>query len=232
MNRNEKAMVLFSGGVDSTTCLGLAIERYGTEHVIPLSITYGQKHSREIEAARNILNYYGLKGAELNLTSVFAHSSCSLLSHSAQEIPQESYASQLEKQPDALVSTYVPFRNGLFLSCAASMALSYECSCIYYGAHQDDSAGSAYPDCSMDFFENMNRAIFEGSGKQVHLEAPFIQCSKAGVIETGLRLHVPYELTWSCYSGGDTPCGRCATCIDRQKAFEANHVQDPALQGI
>ena len=111
----EKAMVLFSGGIDSTTCLALAMERYGKENAVPLSITYGQKHKKEVEAARKILGFYGLDGKELDLTPVFAGSSCSLLDHSHQEIPKESYASQLEKQPGGLVSTYVPFRNGLFV---------------------------------------------------------------------------------------------------------------------
>lgn len=224
----EKAMVLFSGGIDSTTCLALAMERYGKENAVPLSITYGQKHKKEVEAARKILGFYGLDGKELDLTPVFAGSSCSLLDHSHQEIPKESYASQLEKQPGGLVSTYVPFRNGLFLSCAASMAISLGCSCIYYGAHQDDAAGSAYPDCSEAFFNSMNSAVYEGSGKMLRIEAPFIGSSKAQVVKEGLRLHVPYELTWSCYEGGEHPCGRCGTCIDRRKAFEANHAADPA----
>lgn len=226
----EKAMVLFSGGVDSTTCLGLAAERYGIGQVVPLSIVYGQKHKKEVEAARKILEYYGIKGMELDLTPVFAYSDCSLLAHSGQEIPEESYASQLQKQQGAPVSTYVPFRNGLFLASAASMALSVGCSCIYYGAHQDDAAGSAYPDCSEAFFSSMNHAVYEGSGKALQIKAPFINCNKAQVVKEGLRLHVPYELTWSCYEGGDHPCGRCGTCMDRQKAFEANHVPDPALQ--
>ena len=86
----EKAMVLFSGGVDSTTCLALAMERYGNEQVIPLSVVYGQKHEREVEAARKILEYYGLRGVELDLTPVFAYSDCSLLSNSREEIPEES----------------------------------------------------------------------------------------------------------------------------------------------
>ena len=92
----EKAMVLFSGGVDSTTCLGLAIERYGKENVVPLCIVYGQKHQKEVEAAKKILDYYGLTHMELDLTSVFAYSDCSLLSHSGQQIPEATYASQLE----------------------------------------------------------------------------------------------------------------------------------------
>ena len=75
----------------------------------------------------------------------------------------------------------------------------------------------------------MNAAITEGSGHQVRLEAPFVGMTKAEVVEIGLKLGVPYELTWSCYEGGETPCGHCATCIDRAKAFAANGVKDPAL---
>ncbi len=224
----EKAMVLFSGGVDSTTCLGLALERFGKEQVVPLSVTYGQKHKKELEAAQCILAFYGLQGMELDLTTIFTYSDCSLLAHSNKKIPEESYASQLEKKQGKVADTYVPFRNGLFLSAAASMALSVGCSYIYYGAHKDDAAGSAYPDCSKAFFDSMSQAVYEGSGKMLRLEAPFIGCNKAQVVKEGLRLQVPYELTWSCYEGGERPCGRCGTCIDRRRAFEENHVADPA----
>ena len=127
------------------------------------------------------------------------------------------------------VSTYVPFRNGLFLSSAASMALSLGCSVVYYGAHHDDWAGNAYPDCSLEFVEAMNRAIVEGTGGELRLEAPFVTWSKADIVREGLALGVPYELTWSCYEGGEAPCGRCATCLDRAAAFAANGVEDPAL---
>lgn len=225
----EKAMVLFSGGVDSTTCLALAIERYGAENVVPLSIHYGQKHDKEVQAAERILAHYGIKGMEIDLTPVFAHSSCSLLAHSDEAIPETSYAEQLAHGDGKPVSTYVPFRNGLFLACAASMALSLDCRCVYYGAHRDDAAGAAYPDCSTDFFESMDRAVYEGSGRALRIEAPFIDKNKAQVVAEGLRLGVPYELTWSCYQGGERPCGVCGTCIDRRRAFEANGVSDPAL---
>lgn len=225
----EKAMVLFSGGVDSTTCLGLAIERFGKENVIPLSIFYGQKHSKEVEAAKKVLDYYGIEGMELDLSAMFAFSDCSLLSHSTEEIPEESYAEQLKKTDGAPVSTYVPFRNGLFLASAASIALSKECTYIYYGAHHDDAAGNAYPDCSEAFYNSMNTAIYEGSGKMLKIEAPFITWNKAQVVKEGLRLQVPYALTWSCYEGGEKPCGKCGTCIDRRHAFLANGVTDPAV---
>ena len=144
-------------------------------------------------------------------------------------IRDRSYSEQLKHSDGKPVSTYVPFRNGLFLSCAASIALSKNCDVIYYGAHSDDSAGNAYPDCSDAFQNAMNQAIYEGSGHQLKIEAPFVNLTKADVVRTGLDLHVPYELTWSCYEGKEKPCGHCGTCIDRQKAFEQNGVTDPAL---
>ncbi len=168
MAQKQKAVVLFSGGVDSTTCLALAIERFGKENVVPLSIQYGQKHSKELEAAANVLSYYGIEGKTMDVTN------------------------------------------------------------IYYGAHADDAAGNAYPDCTETFYTSMGNAIFEGSGKECSLEAPFINRNKADVVREGLRLGVPYELTWSCYEGGDHPCGHCGTCIDRQEAFRANGVEDPS----
>ncbi len=226
-----KAMVLSSGGVDSTTALGLAVSKYGKENVIALSISYGQKHDKEIQAAINVSEYYGVEHLFLDLAEIFQYSDCTLLKQSDKEIPLESYAEQIkETKGDKPVSTYVPFRNGLFLSSAASIALSKGCSVIYYGAHADDSAGFAYPDCSPVFNEAMNKAIYEGSGHQLTIEAPFVDMNKAGVVKMGLELGVPYELTWSCYEGGDEPCGKCGTCIDRAAAFAANGVEDPALR--
>lgn len=229
MEESMKALVLFSGGVDSTTCLGMAIDKYGKENVIALSVSYGQKHTKEIEASNNIAKYYGVEHIFLDLEKIFEYSDCSLLNHSNQEIPEESYAKQLEKTAGKPVSTYVPFRNGLFLSSAASIALSKKCDVIYYGAHSDDAAGNAYPDCSDSFNNAMKDAIYIGSGEQLTIEAPFVTWTKAKVVKKGLELKVPYELTWSCYEGGDKPCGKCGTCIDRMKAFELNGIKDPAL---
>ncbi|MBR3418191.1 MAG: 7-cyano-7-deazaguanine synthase QueC [Oscillospiraceae bacterium] len=224
-----KALVLFSGGLDSTTCLALAVERYGADEVLALSVSYGQKHTKEIEAAKAVAAYYGVKLKTLDLASIFADSDCSLLKGSTQEIPKESYAEQLTGTDGKPVSTYVPFRNGLFLSSAASIALSHGCEVILYGAHADDAAGNAYPDCSQDFNDAINRAIYLGSGQQLRVEAPFVGRTKADVVAEGLRLHAPYHLTWSCYEGGEKPCGLCGTCRDRAAAFAANGVDDPAL---
>ena len=202
-----KALVLSSGGVDSTTCLGLAVDKYGSDNVIALAITYGQRHTKEIEAAKAVAAYYHVEMLHLDLTPIFQYSDCSLLSHSDQAIPEESYAEQLQHSDGKPVSTDV----------------------IYYGAHSDDAAGNAYPDCSEVFKNAMNQAIYEGSGHQLKVEAPFVNLTKADVVKKGLELNVPYELTWSCYEGGEKPCGKCGTCIDRAKAFAANGVADPAL---
>ena len=225
-----KALVLTSGGVDSTTALALAVEKYGRENVIALSVSYGQKHDKEIQAATAVAQYYGVEQLFLDLSLIFQYSNCSLLKQSTEEIPQESYAEQIrETKGETPVSTYVPFRNGLFLSSAASIALSRDCGVIYYGAHADDAAGSAYPDCSPVFNSAMSEAVWEGSGHQLRIEAPFVNKNKAEIVKTGLALGVPYELTWSCYEGGEKPCGKCGTCIDRAAAFAANGVKDPAL---
>ena len=223
-----KALVLLSGGVDSTTCLGIAVDKYGSENVLALSVSYGQKHIKEIEAARQIASHYGVELLELDLSKMFEFSNCSLLSKSDTEIPHEEYAKQLEETDGAPVSTYVPFRNGLFLSSAAAIAVSRDCEEIYYGAHADDAAGNAYPDCSQAFNSAMGRAIYLGSGNMVKVVAPFVGKTKADVVGMGLKLKVPYELTWSCYDGRDKPCGSCGTCIDRKRAFELNGVKDPA----
>ena len=224
-----KALVLFSGGVDSTTCLALAIEKHGADEVLALSVSYGQKHTKEIEAAQKLAAHYGVRLMTLDLKAIFADSNCSLLQGSTDDVPKESYADQLRDGDGKPVTTYVPFRNGLFLSTAASIALSHGCEEIYYGAHSDDAAGSAYPDCSAEFNESINRAIYLGSGRQLRVTAPFIGMNKAQVVAEGLRLGVPYELTWSCYEGGDKPCGECGTCRDRAAAFAANGVADPAI---
>lgn len=224
-----KALVLCSGGLDSTTLLALAIERYSAQNVYALSISYGQKHSREVEAAEAVCLHYGVQQRFLDLSVVFADSDSSLLSHSDAAVPHVSYAEQ--REDGGAVSTYVPFRNGLFLSSAASVALSLGCGVVMYGAHHDDWAGDAYPDCSQAFVDAMGRAIAEGTGGELVLEAPFVNRTKADIVAEGLRLGVPFGLTWSCYEGGDVPCGVCATCRDRAAAFEANGAVDPLLTG-
>lgn len=226
-----KALVLLSGGVDSATCLGLAVEKYGAKEVFALSVYYGQTHSKELDAAQKVADFYGVVLNRLDLSVIFKGSDCSLLAESPNDIPLQSYAEQLSVTGGRPVSTYVPFRNGLFLSAAASVALSHGCEVIYYGAHSDDAAGNAYPDCSEKFNSAMGEAIYTGSGCQLKIFAPFINLNKSQVVKMGLKLGVPYKYTWSCYSGGGKPCGVCATCRDRAAAFKANGIEDPAIKG-
>ncbi len=226
-----KALVLSSGGVDSTTCVGIAVKKYGAENVSTVSVIYGQKHSKELDCAEKVAKYYGVAHYTLNLTEIFAKSNCSLLQGSTQEIAHDSYAEQIAR--DGIVSTYVPFRNGLMLAAVASFAMSIypnDKCVVYLGAHADDAAGNAYADCSKAFTDTMTRAIEIGTYERVTVDAPLVNMTKAEVVKTGLDLEVPYKLTWSCYEGGEKPCGKCATCIDRKKAFELNGVKDPALE--
>lgn len=222
-----KALVLFSGGLDSSVCLGLAVKQYGAGEVLALSVYYGQKHSREMEASEKVASYYGVRRVVLDLGEIFRNSTCSLLEGAGEEIPHETYAEQLKKTEGAPVSTYVPFRNGLFLSSAAAVALSNGCSEIWYGAHADDAAGNAYPDTSREFNEAITKAIRLGSGEALQVMAPFIEKTKADVVAAGLKIGVPFELTWSCYEGHEKACGTCGTCRDRLKAFAENGVPDP-----
>ena len=229
----KKALVLLSGGVDSATCLGLAVCELGSENVSTVSVFYGQRHSKELRCAEEISKHYNVNHYVLNLSNVFKHSNCSLLASSSESVPEKSYAQQIEENGEGKVATYVPFRNGLMLSAVASLAQSVypdDEVGIYLGAHADDAAGHAYADCSEEFTETMNKAIHIGTYDKVSVFAPLVKMNKAEVVKTGLKLDVPYELTWSCYAGGDKPCGKCGTCIDRAKAFAINGVSDPAIK--
>lgn len=226
-----KALVLSSGGVDSTTCVGIAVDKYGSSNVVTASLYYGQKHDKELECARKVAEYYGVRHIEEDISNVmkFAKDVCTLMK-GGKEIEHSSYAEQIARDGEGRVATYVPFRNGLLLSIAASYADSIfpgEEVEIYYGAHADDAAGQAYADCSPEFAEAMDQAIYIGTYKKISVARPLINMNKSQVVKTGLELGVPYNLTWSCYEGGEKQCGTCGTCIDRKKAFEANNIVDP-----
>lgn len=225
-----KSIVLSSGGVDSTTCLGIAVNRFGNENVISLACYYGQRLNKELECSTKIAEFYNVRHIELDLQDIFKYSDCPLMLGSTQKVPLETYGDQIKKNGEGKVSTYVPFRNGLMLSCASTLAQSIypdEDVYIYLGAHADDALGHAYDDCSKEFIDTMNKAIMIGTYNKVHVEAPLVNWNKARVIREGLKLSVPYELTWSCYTGGDKPCGKCASCLHRIKSFELNGVHDP-----
>lgn len=226
-----KALVLSSGGIDSTTCLGIAIDKYGKDNVITASLYYGQKHDKELECARKVAEYYEVKHIEEDISNIMKYASnvCSLVK-GGKDIQHSSYEEQSKANEEGRVETYVPFRNGLLLSIATAYADSLfpnEEVEIFYGAHADDATGSAYADCSPEFAEAMNKAINIGTYGKISINRPLINMNKAEVVKTGLELNVPYELTWSCYEGKEKQCGECGTCIDRKKAFLENGVEDP-----
>lgn len=229
-----KALVLSSGGVDSTTCISLAIKQLGSDNVSTVSFFYGQKHNKELVSASAIAEYYNIPHYQMDLANIMQYSDCPLLTKSTREINHKSYAEQIEENGEGMVETYVPFRNGLMLSAVAALAMSIypdDEVMLWIGAHADDVAGNAYADCSLEFVDAMNEAIKLGTYGKVKVYAPFAGiCTKSDVVRIGLEAGTPYELTWSCYEGGDEPCGTCGTCIDRAKAFSDNGVEDPALR--
>ena len=226
----DKALVLSSGGCDSTTCVSLAVRDYGASNVATVSFRYGQKHRKELRCAERVAEFYGLphKVVDFSGCGIFDGSDCTLLDGGG-NVSRASYAEQVA-ETGGKVATYVPFRNGLFLATVAAVAMSQfpdDTVHVYIGAHADDAAGNAYADCSKAFTDAMARAIDLGTYGQVKLEAPLVEKTKAGVVALGLELATPYELTWSCYEGGDVQCGTCGTCRDRKAAFAANSAVDP-----
>lgn len=221
-----KKVILLSGGIDSTTCLALAVSRYGANNVTALTFLYGQKHAKEIENARKVAEHFSVKLVEAHVDSEIFQGSSSTLLKGNGEIAHKSYAEIIAENGEGTVDTYVPFRNGLMLSQAAALAYSLGADEVWYGAHSDDAAGSAYPDCTPEFYESMDKAIFHGTGHKVHLAAPLLNINKAQVVAAGLKVKAPYELTSSCYEGHEYACGKCATCIDRLNAFGQNLVDD------
>ncbi len=228
-----KAVILSSGGLDSTTCLAIAVDKIGKKNVSTVSIFYGQRNARELSSARAVAEYYGVEHYEFDAAEIMKNSNSALLNSSTKSLEHSTYAEQIKK--NSRVATYVPFRNGLMLAMAASFADSLYNGAeveIYIGVHQDDSAVNAYPDCRADFIKAINDAVEIGTYGKIKIVAPFLGKTKADVVKIGTDLAVPYELTWSCYERGDIPCGRCATCLDRAKAFAENGIADPALKSF
>lgn len=233
----SRAFVLHSGGIDSTTALCLALQQYS--RVTAISIDYGQRHKKEIEAARDVCNFLMVAHETLSIGDLLKGEHVMLTDEGA-EIPHKSYDDIKGISP-----TYVPFRNGTMLSILTAHAMKYvehvritngldpdsedlkDLVGIYFGAHAEDARNWAYPDCTPEFIGAMANAIYIGSYRTVRLHAPFAHYTKAEIIQKGLRVAAPYVLTWSCYAGGEKHCGRCPTCLARKQAFLEARVQDP-----
>lgn len=220
MIMNKKAIIALSGGLDSTTLTYWAVNQgYELEAV---GFFYKQKHSKELDCARWHCERLGIPFACIDISFLGEITNSSLVS-GEEDVPEGYYSDP------AMRSTVVPFRNGIFLSILASKAESSGARYILYAAHSGDHA--IYPDCRPSFEEPMKAAIKNGTYNGIELASPFIGYSKAEILKVGLALDVPYEKTWSCYRGGEAPCGRCGTCVERTEAFLKNSVKDPLLAG-
>ncbi len=215
-----KAFVLHSGGIDSTTCLYIALNQFAGEDVVAVSVDYGQRHIKEIAQSRTITQNLGCEHMTIRLGAQPE----SMLTNPHQEIPNASYSELAGVSP-----TYVPFRNGQLLSYIAGIAHAKggSGSEVFFGAHAEDAAGWAYPDCTPEFIGAMANAIYIGTYTQVRLVTPLQWLMKPDVIKLGNTLGVDYAPTWSCYAGGKLHCGTCPTCRSRRDGFIAAGVPDP-----
>jgi len=225
-NRNSKAVVLLSGGLDSATVL--AIAKADGYEVYALSFAYGQRHSRELECAQAVARAGGVNEHKTVTIDLRAFGGSALTAEI--DVPKGRAPEQMSGE---IPITYVPARNTIFLSFALAWAEVLECSDIFIGVNALDYSG--YPDCRPEFiaaFERLaNLATKAGvEGRQaLRIHTPLIALTKAEIIRKGLELGVDYGLTSSCYDPlpNGLPCGRCDSCVLRQKGFRENGLMDP-----
>ena len=221
----KKAVVLLSGGLDSTTCLAMA-RAQGFEPVC-LSVSYGQRHQVELERARKVAQAMGVKDFRTVALDLRAIGGSALTDDIA--VPKDRDESQMGS---GIPETYVPARNTVFLALALGLAEVVGASDLFIGVNAVDYSG--YPDCRPEFiraFETLanlaTRAGVEGTRFQVH--APLSGMTKADIIRAGVKLGVDYGMTHSCYDPDPQgrACGRCDSCLLRRRGFEQAGVADP-----
>lgn len=219
-----EAIVLLSGGLDSSTVLALAKER-GYE-VIALTFDYGQKHKRELNSSRKMARHFKAEDhiiVPLNLGDLLRSS----LIRESMSIPENRTEEEISS---GVPSTYVPSRNIIFLSIAASIAESRGAEAIFIATNSVDFSG--YPDCTAEFMSAFQRTLDIGTkagreGRGIRIEAPILTKSKGDIVREAVRLKVPMEDTWSCYKGGVKACGKCDSCLLRLRGFSDAGIRDP-----
>jgi len=223
MKKRKTAIVLLSGGLDSTTALYWAKREYTA---VALSIRYGQRHIKELSAARAVARAAKVQIHEVSLSLPWLGGSS--LTNSSLRIPDMP----LKKIGiGGIPSTYVPGRNTIFLSLAVSLADAVGASAIVIGANALDYSG--YPDCRPPFINAFGKVAVEGTkrgseGKPLKILAPLLRLDKKGVVKLAARVGAPLQLTWSCYAGGSKQCGTCDSCKLRAKGFREAGLKDPA----
>ena len=187
-----------------------------------MSFRYGQRHSRELDAAAAVCRHYGIRHMVMDIDM---SSFRSALTDGGMEVPSDREGDLSREVP----STYVPARNIIFLSMAAGICESIGAGAVYIGANAVDYSG--YPDCRPEFFDAFRRMLAEGTkagteGRAVEVRTPIIGLSKADIVREGKALGAPLHLTWSCYKGGERACGRCDSCLLRLKGFREAGIED------
>ncbi|HZK18963.1 MAG TPA: 7-cyano-7-deazaguanine synthase QueC [Clostridia bacterium] len=221
----KKAIVVLSGGLDSTVCMSVA-KRRGLD-IYPITFFYGQSHSREIEQAKKIADHYKCQKHLIIDLDFFRNIGASALTTLDIDIPTDR---NTEKMGNDLPVTYVPFRNAVFLSMAVGYAESIKAGIIYIGVNALDYSG--YPDCRPEFIEAFQKTVDLGSsavgeGYRIEIETPLIDLTKGEIVKLGLENKAPLHLTTSCYLGGEKACGHCDSCLLRLKGFVEAGVTDP-----
>ncbi len=217
----EKAVVLLSGGLDSTTCMAVAKEA-GRE-LYPISFNYHQRHSIELEGAKEVAAFYRVKKhliIETNMELIGG----SALTDRAIAVPEGDVSRT------SVPVTYVPARNLIFLSYAVGYAETIGARYVYIGVNSVDYSG--YPDCRPEFIQRFQAAAdyateAASAGKRIEIVAPLQNLSKAEIVRLAARLAVPLELTHSCYNGGEKACGVCDSCKLRRQGFALAGIEDP-----
>ena len=212
-----KAVVLFSGGLDSTV-LVYDLLNEGADLKL-LSIDYGQRHEKELKSSSEIAEYLELEHEILRLPMLNNLLGGSALTDPSILLPEGHYAE------DSMKATVVPNRNMILLSLAAGHAISLQFDTVAYAAHAGDH--TIYPDCRPEFATAIDQALKLCDWNTISLYRPFIQLSKQDLVRKGNELGVPFEKTWSCYAGNDKHCGKCGTCVERKEAFELVGLLDP-----
>lgn len=216
----EKVVLIYSGGMDSFTLLHDLVRQGYSVHA--LSVNYGQRHRRELQKARDVCGTH-IPHLILQLPQVTGLSANSALAgHTPLEVPEGHY------DEETMRATVVPGRNLLLLTLAYMHATAVGANAVYYAAHAGDH--HIYPDCRPKFIHRVD-GIFEcmedDFAKRIELRAPYQDLNKGQILSIGLDLGLDYSWTWTCYKGGDVPCGRCGACVERKHAFAANKAIDP-----
>jgi 7-cyano-7-deazaguanine synthase len=212
-------VVIFSGGLDSTVLLKHVV--LAGDHVLAMSIDYGQRHRKELQHAQSIAQKLNVEWelADLSAISKFLAGSSQTSANIA--VPHGHYAEESMKQ------TVVPNRNMIMLSVAAGWAISRKCDRVAYAAHTGDH--TIYPDCRPDFVDAMRTSFQRCDWHTIDLYTPFLSLTKAQIVSRGAELEVDFSATWSCYEGGEQHCGKCGTCVERREAFQLAGVPDPTI---